>query len=62
MNTLIDSHVHFWDRERFRYAWLDDVPEPLSRPTASSDRGAAAPTRSAQRRIAASAPHARVDE
>ena len=31
MNTLIDSHVHFWDRERFSYAWLDDVPDPLSR-------------------------------
>lgn len=33
MNTLIDSHVHFWDRERFTYAWLDDVPEALSRPS-----------------------------
>lgn len=33
MDTLIDSHVHFWHRERFRYAWLDDVPEPLSRPS-----------------------------
>jgi L-fuconolactonase len=22
---VIDAHVHFWDRERLRYPWLDDV-------------------------------------
>jgi L-fuconolactonase len=29
MPRIIDSHLHFWDRERFRYPWLDDEPEPL---------------------------------
>lgn len=29
MPHIIDSHLHFWDRERFRYPWLDDVPAPL---------------------------------
>jgi L-fuconolactonase len=29
MPHIIDSHLHFWDRERFRYPWLDDAPEPL---------------------------------
>jgi L-fuconolactonase len=33
MDTLVDSHVHFWDRERFTYAWLDDAPPALSRPS-----------------------------
>lgn len=23
---MIDAHVHFWDRSRFRYDWLDDEP------------------------------------
>jgi len=26
---IIDSHVHFWDRERFTNAWLDDAPAEL---------------------------------
>jgi L-fuconolactonase len=29
MPHIIDSHLHFWDRERFRYPWLDDVAAPL---------------------------------
>jgi L-fuconolactonase len=29
MPRIIDSHLHFWDRERFRYPWLDDETEPL---------------------------------
>lgn len=32
MNTLVDSHVHFWDRDRFTYSWLDEAPDALSRP------------------------------
>lgn len=23
---MIDAHIHFWDRSRFRYDWLDDEP------------------------------------
>lgn len=26
MPSIIDSHVHFWDPEQLRYAWLDDKP------------------------------------
>jgi L-fuconolactonase len=43
MTTPIDSHVHFWDRDRFAYAWLDEAPEALSRPSflpADADPGA----------------------
>jgi L-fuconolactonase len=29
MPHIIDSHLHFWDREQFRYPWLDDEPAPL---------------------------------
>jgi len=29
MPHIIDSHLHFWDRERFRYPWLNDQPAPL---------------------------------
>jgi L-fuconolactonase len=24
--TICDSHVHYWDPQRFRLAWLDDLP------------------------------------
>jgi L-fuconolactonase len=24
--TPIDAHLHLWDRRRFRYPWLDDLP------------------------------------
>ncbi len=24
--NIIDSHVHFWDPQKLRYAWLDDQP------------------------------------
>lgn len=30
MPRIIDSHLHFWDRERFRYPWLEDEKELLS--------------------------------
>lgn len=30
MTDVLDAHVHFWDRTRFRYAWLDDVPPELA--------------------------------
>jgi L-fuconolactonase len=26
---IVDSHVHFWDRERFTNPWLDDAPAEL---------------------------------
>lgn len=28
---IIDSHVHFWDPQKLRYAWLDNIPA-LNRP------------------------------
>jgi L-fuconolactonase len=29
--TPVDAHLHFWDRDRFRYPWLDDLPDlPIS--------------------------------
>jgi len=37
MPYLIDSHVHFWDREQFRYPWLEDAAEPLSLSHGPSD-------------------------
>jgi L-fuconolactonase len=46
MTELIDSHVHFWDRELLDYAWLDDAPEVLARNNLPADYLAeeAAPT------------------
>ena len=26
MRSVIDSHVHFWQPQRLRYLWLDEVP------------------------------------
>lgn len=26
MKKIIDSHVHFWDPQKLRYAWLDNLP------------------------------------
>lgn len=26
MRNIIDSHVHFWDPQKLRYAWLDSLP------------------------------------
>jgi L-fuconolactonase len=31
--TFIDTHVHFWDRGRLPYPWLDDVPAIAGRHT-----------------------------
>jgi predicted TIM-barrel fold metal-dependent hydrolase len=39
---MIDAHVHLWDRERFRYDWLDDAPE-LPRRALPEELGEAAP-------------------
>ena len=33
---IVDSHVHFYDVERFRYPWLDNVPK-LSRTSLPAD-------------------------
>jgi len=40
MPHIIDSHLHFWDRERFRYPWLDDEPAPLGLSHVPSDLAA----------------------
>ena len=40
MPRIIDSHLHFWDRERFRYPWLEDETEPLGLSHRPSDLAA----------------------
>lgn len=34
--SIVDTHVHFWDPQHLRYAWLDALPE-LNRPFLPSD-------------------------
>ncbi len=36
MLRFVDSHLHFWDPARLRYAWLDGLPA-LNRPARPSD-------------------------
>ncbi|HEY3479690.1 MAG TPA: amidohydrolase family protein [Streptomyces sp.] len=36
MTEILDSHVHFWDPQRLRYPWLDDVAR-LNRPFTPAD-------------------------
>ncbi len=38
--TILDSHVHLWDTERFRIPWLDDI-SLLNRPMSLDDYRAA---------------------
>lgn len=40
MPHIIDSHLHFWNREQFRYPWLEDEPAPLSLTHGPSDLAA----------------------
>jgi L-fuconolactonase len=42
-HALIDSHVHFWDRERLPYPWLDEVPSIAGRHTVDELRSEAGP-------------------
>ncbi|MCC6944675.1 MAG: amidohydrolase family protein [Thermomicrobiales bacterium] len=38
--TILDSHVHLWDTDRFRIPWLDDIPM-LNQPMGLDDYAAA---------------------
>jgi L-fuconolactonase len=40
--TLVDAHLHLWDRHRFHYPWLAAVP-PLDRSFLPADIGASGP-------------------
>jgi len=39
-SSILDSHVHLWDTDRFRIPWLDDIPM-LNRPMSLDDYGQA---------------------
>lgn len=43
MLRVIDSHVHFWDRSRFRYEWLEGAGDPLESDFVPADLVASAP-------------------
>jgi L-fuconolactonase len=43
MTDIVDSHVHFWDRTRFRYDWLAGAGDPLEADFGPADLLAAAP-------------------
>ena len=34
--TILDSHVHLWDTDRYRIPWLDDIPL-LNKPMSLAD-------------------------
>jgi predicted TIM-barrel fold metal-dependent hydrolase len=40
--AFIDTHVHFWDRGRLPYPWLDEVPAIAGRHTPAELRAEAA--------------------
>jgi L-fuconolactonase len=43
MIATLDSHVHFWDRTRFRYEWLEGAGDPLESDFVPADLLASAP-------------------